>query len=306
MATLMTTHSETEQNILKRSIAITVVFASSGILLGLLSGSQSIVFDGLFSVIDTLVLMLALTAARLVQREGDRQFQHGYWHIEPMVLAFNGSVLMFLCLYAFINAVGSFLAGGRELELDWAIGYAAAASILTFGMYLYERQENRRVRSELLRLDAQSWLMSALISTALLAAFLLAWAIKGTRFAPFAPYVDPAILALLTAYLITVPIKTVRQALSEILLITPPALDQQVRSVMDDLIKRHGFRTYTSYVAKVGRAYFIEIHIVAPEDFEIGPIATLDGIRREISAAISEQGTYQWLTVAFTADERWI
>ena len=113
------TSSETEQKVLKQSIGISGAFASSGILLGLLSGSQSIVFDGLFSVIDTLVLMLALTAARLVQREGDRRFQYGYWHIEPMVLAFNGSVLMFLCLYAFINAVGGFLAGGHEPELDW-------------------------------------------------------------------------------------------------------------------------------------------------------------------------------------------
>ena len=302
----MTTHSEREQRILKRSIAITVVFASSGILLGLLSGSQSIVFDGLFSVIDTLVLMLALTAARLVQREGDRRFQYGYWHIEPIVLAFNGSVLMFLCLYAFINAVGSFLAGGRELELDWALGYAAAACVVTFSMYFYERRENRRVRSELLRLDTQSWLMSALIATALLVAFALAWAIKGTHFAPLAPYVDPTILALLTLYLITVPIKTVRRALNEILLITPPRLDQVVRMVMDAVVERHGFRKYTSYVAKVGRAYFIEIYVVTPPDFQVGGIATLDAIRQEISTAISDQRSYQWLIVEFTADERWI
>jgi cation diffusion facilitator family transporter len=300
------TSSETEQRVLKRSIGITVAFASSGVLLGLLSGSQSIVFDGLFSVIDTLVLMLALTAARLVQREGDRRFQYGYWHIEPMVLAFNGSVLMFLCLYAFINAVGSFLEGGRELELDWALGYAAAACIVTFGMYFYERRVNQRVRSELLRLDTQSWLMSALIATALLAAFALAWAIKGTRFAPLAPYVDPTVLALLTLYLITVPIKTVRRALHEILLITPPKLDQVVRAVMDAVIERHGFSRYTSYVVKVGRAYFIEIYVVTPPDFQVGSIATLDAIRQEISTAISDQKSYQWLTVAFTADERWI
>ena len=208
------TSSETEQRVLKQSIGISGAFASSGILLGLLSGSQSIVFDGLFSVIDTLVLMLALTAARLVQREGDRRFQYGYWHIEPMVLAFNGSVLMFLCLYAFINAVGGFLAGGHEPELDWALGYATAACIVTFGMYFYERRANQRVRSNLLRLDAQSWLMSALIASALLVAFALAKAIQGTRFAPLTPYVDPTVLALLTLYLITVPIKTVRQALN--------------------------------------------------------------------------------------------
>ncbi len=300
------TPSEAEQKLLKRSIGVTVAFASAGVLLGLVSGSQSIVFDGLFSVIDTLVLLLALTAARLVQREGDRRFQYGYWHIEPMVLAFNGSVLMFLCLYAFINAVGSFLEGGRELELDWALGYAAAACIVTFSMYVYERRENRRVRSELLRLDTQSWLMSALIASALLAAFALAWAIKGTRFAPFAPYVDPSVLALLSLYLITVPIKTVRRALKEILLITPPKLDQAVRTAMDVVIERHGFRKYTSYVAKVGRAYFIEIYIVAPVDFPLSGIAQLDAIRQEISEAIGNPEAYQWMAVSFTADEHWI
>ena len=299
------TSSETEQRILKRSIGVTVAFASTGILLGLLSGSQSIVFDGLFSVIDTLVLLLALTAARLVQREGDRRFQYGYWHIEPMVLAFNGSVLMFLCLYAFINAVDSFLEGGRELELDWALGYAVAACVVTFSMYVYERRENQRVRSELLRLDTQSWLMSALIATALLVAFALAWVIKGTRFASFSPYMDPTVLALLTLYLITVPIKTVRRALNEILLITPPKLDQVVRTVMDAVVERHGFHKYTSYVAKVGRAYFIEIYVVAPADFPVSGIAQLDAIRQEISTAIGNQEAYQWLIVAFTADERW-
>ncbi len=304
----MTTHSETEQKILKRSIGITVIVASSGIFFGLLSGSLSIVFDGLFSVIDVAILTLALAVARLVQSEGNRRFQHGYWHIEPMALVFNGIVLMFLCLYAFINAVDCFLTGGRELQLDWAIGYAAAAAPVTFGMYFYERRENRRIRSEFLSLDSQSWLMSALISSALLVAFVLAWAIQDTRLAPLAPYVDPTVLALLTLYLVTVPIKTVRQALAEILLITPPALDQRVRSVMDGVIDRHGFRTYTSYVAKVGRAYFIEIHIVTAPDFEVGGIATLDAIRQEISTAIGDQGQrpYQWLTVAFTADERWI
>lgn len=283
-----------------------MVFASSGILLGLLSGSQSIVFDGLFSVIDTLVLMLALTAARLVQREGDHRFP-----VRLLAYRTDGAGVQWQCadvpvLVCLHQRGCGFLAGGRELELDWALGYAAAACIVTFGMYFYERRENRRVRSNLLRLDAQSWLMSALIASALLVAFALAKAIEETRFAPFAPYVDPAVLALLTSYLITVPIKTVRQALNEILLITPPKLDQVVRTVMDAVVERHGFRKYTSYVAKVGRAYFIEIYIVTPADFQVGGITTLDAIRQEISTAISDQRSYQWLIVEFTADERWV
>ena len=37
-----------------------------------------------------------------------------------------------------------------------------------------------------------------------------------------------------------------------------------------------------------------------------GPGRALDAIRQEISTAISDQRSYQWLIVEFTADERWI
>ena len=114
-----------EQRILRLSIGVTVVVSLFGVVFGLLSGSLSIVFDGVFAAIDAAMSGLALFVSRLVSRESDnRRFQFGYWHIEPMVLAFNGGTLMLLCFYAFLNAVDSLLAGGRQLDFDWAIAYA--------------------------------------------------------------------------------------------------------------------------------------------------------------------------------------
>ena len=102
-----------EQRLLKLSIAVTVAVAAFGVLFGLLSGSMSIMFDGVFSAIDAAMSGLALFASRLVSRVADnRRFQFGYWHIEPMVLAFNGGTLMLLCFYAFLNAVDQ-PAGGQ-------------------------------------------------------------------------------------------------------------------------------------------------------------------------------------------------
>eukprot|EP01034_Spumella_vulgaris_P041360 gene41360-51211_t len=95
-----------------------------------------------------------------------------------------------------------------------------------------------------------------------------------------------AVLALLTMVLVFVPIQAVRKALQEILLITPPELDARVREVMDGVIARHGFKTYTSYVAKVGRAQFIEIHVAVPPESSIDSVGTADALRREISEAI--------------------
>jgi predicted Co/Zn/Cd cation transporter (cation efflux family) len=223
-----------------------------------------------------------------------------------MVLAFNGGTLMLLCFYAFLNAVDSVLAGGRLLDFDWAIAYAVTVCAVCFGMFFYELRANRRIGSDFVRLDAQSWLMSAAITSALLVAFAVAWSLRDTQFGYLTRYADPVVLALLTLVLVFVPIRTVRRALREILLITPPELDAHVRSVMDAVVARHGFKTYTSYVAKVGRAQFIEIHIAVPTGMRLDNVATVDAIRREIAAAIGGEGPHRWLTIDFTADPQWL
>lgn len=296
-----------EQRILKLSIVVTVALAAFGVLFGLASGSLSIVFDGLFSVIDAAMSGLALFVARLVSRETDnRRFQFGFWHIEPMVLAFNGGTLMLLCVYALVNAVGSFLAGGRQLDFGWAIAYSVVVCIGCFGMYAYQHRANREIGSDFVHLDAQSWLMSALITSALFVAFLVALAAEGTRFERWLPYVDPVVLAVLSLCLVFVPIRTVRRALEEILLITPEDLDAHVRDVMRRIVAKHGFKSFTSYVAKVGRAQFIEIHIAVPSNWSLGSIANADSLRREIAQEIGDEGPHQWLTVDFTADPQWL
>ncbi|MBS0220351.1 MAG: cation diffusion facilitator family transporter [Proteobacteria bacterium] len=296
-----------EQRILKLSIGVTIVLALFGLAFGLVSGSLSIVFDGVFSVIDAAMSGLALFVSRLVTRQTEnRRFQFGFWHIEPMVLAFNGGTLMLLCFYAFVNAVGSFLAGGRQLAFDWAMVYAVVVCVGCFGMYFYQRRANRSIGSDFVQLDAQSWLMSALITSALLVAFLAAIMAEGTRFAPWLPYVDPVVLAILSLCLAFVPVRTVRRALTEILLITPSELDEHVRSVMKRVVEEYRFRSFTSYVAKVGRAQFIEIHIAVNPKWPVDSVATADAVRREIAEELGGEGPDRWLTIDFTADPHWL
>ena len=296
-----------EQRILKLSIGVTIVLALFGLAFGLVSGSLSIVFDGVFSVIDAAMSGLALFVSRLVTRQTEnRRFQFGFWHIEPMVLAFNGGTLMLLCFYAFVNAVGSFLAGGRQLDFDWAMAYAVVVCAGCFGMYFYQRRANRIIASDFVQLDAQSWLMSALITSALLIAFLAAIMARGTRFDPWLPYVDPVVLAVLSLCLVFVPVRTVRRALTEILLITPADLDEHVRSVMKRVVEEYGFQSFTSYVAKVGRAQFIEIHIAVNPKWPVDSVATADAVRREIAEALGGEGPDRWLTIDFTADPHWL
>jgi cation diffusion facilitator family transporter len=300
------TDAATEQRVLRLSIVLSGALGGFAVVLGLISGSMSIIFDGLFSVIDVAMGLLGLWIARLVTREANRRFQYGYWHIEPMSLAFYGGMLMVLCVYAFFDAVGSLLEGGRQVDLGPAIGYSVVMTGACFAMYFYERRTNRAANSQFLHLDAQGWLMSALATAALLVAFLIAWALGSTRYADLAPYADPAVLAVLSVAMFPIPLRTVRQALSEVLLMTPSDLDVEVRRVMDQVAARHGFSGYTSYAARVGRGEFIEIHIVVAPDWPVGTVADLDAIREEVAAELDADSGDVWLTIDFTGSQAWV
>ena len=75
---------------------------------------------------------------------------------------------------------------------------------------------------------------------------------------------------------------------------------------MDDVVARHGFKAYTSYAAKVGRAQIIEIHVSVTPDTPLDSVTKVDAIRREIAEGIGGEGPQRWLTIDFTADPRWL
>ena len=294
-----------EARVLGASLLLTLLVAGGGIACGLLSGSMAIIFDGLFSGIDAAMTAVMLQVARLVRREADMRHQFGYWHFEPLVLAMNSCVLMLLCTYAFVNAVMGLLAGGHVPELGLALLYSGLVSVGCISMYLYQRAANRELKSDLVSLDMQGWLMSGIISVALLASFGLAVLVRGTRFEGFAASADPLVLALLAPLLLIGPVRAARKAFREIFMITPPALDLHVRTALDDVAARKGFVDYESYSTKVGRAEFVELYILMPKD-NPADVEDLDVLREEIERALGDSRHERWLTISFTADPRWM
>ncbi|MES1942225.1 hypothetical protein T5B8_18383 [Salinisphaera sp. T5B8] len=277
-----------------------------GVTFGLLVGSRSILFDGVFSTIDAAMSGLALLVARLAVREASQRFQHGFWHLEPMVAGLNGSILLLLCFYAFLNAIQGLMGGGQELAFGLAIVYAVVVAAACFTMFAYERRINRRVDSEFLRIDMQGWMMAGSISATLAVAFVIAQLLERTAYAHLTPYVDSLLLALLTLCFMPVPIGIVRRAIREVFLIAPTALDSEVHAAMAPVMARDGLIDYFSHVAKSGRGHFIEIDILTTPDYGTGQgIAVLDEIREQIAAELSIPPERRWFTVAFTADSKW-
>jgi predicted Co/Zn/Cd cation transporter (cation efflux family) len=301
-----------EQGFLRISVAATLAVAGFGIVSGLLSGSYSIAFDGAYSLIDAGMTLLAVWVCGLIVRSSDsgspilhRRFTMGLWHLEPIVLALNGALLVTVATYALINAVITALHGGNELRFGIAIVYAAVTVAVCAAMAAAGARVNRRLRSDFVALDVKAWVMSGGIALALLIAFLIGHAAAGTPFSWLSSYVDPVVLGCVCLVIIPIPVMTVLRALSEILLISPASLKRHVDEIAERTVRGQGFLSYRSYVAKVGRATQVEIHFIVPKALPARTIEEWDRIRDEVGSGIGDEGPDRWLTIAFTADPRW-
>ena len=222
-----------------------------------------------------------------------------------MVLGLNGVLLTAAAIYALINAIGSLMAGGRHLSFDRAIVYAVITLIISVAMALLDRRANRALQSDFIALDAKAWLMSAALTAALLVAFVFGFLIQGTDLAWMSPYIDPAVLALVCIVIIPMPAPTIKQAMADILLVTPSDLKEHVDKVANDVVKRYGFLSYRAYVARVGRGRQIELYFIVPPDWPAKKLEEWDQIRNEIGEAIGDDTPDRWLTIAFTTDPEW-
>jgi predicted Co/Zn/Cd cation transporter (cation efflux family) len=304
----------TEQGFLRASIAVTIFIAALGIAFGLLSGSFSIAFDGAYSLVDAGMTILALSVSSLIVRSAENdtlsgrlrnRFTMGFWHLEPIVLGLNGILLMAVAIYALINAVLTIAYGGYETRFGLAIVYAAVTLLICAIMAVTGRRLNKSLRSGFLSLDVKAWAMSGGITAALLVAFLIGQAVKDTPLSWISAYVDPVVLALVCLIIIPLPIGTVRQALSEILLITPVDLKAHIDRVATEFVHREGHLGYRAYVAKVGRATQVELYFIVAKNQPPKALEEWDSLRNRIGVAIGGEGRDRWLTIVFTTDVAW-
>ncbi|MCH4178970.1 MAG: cation transporter [Megasphaera sp.] len=296
----------TERNLLLLSAIMMSIVAIGGITAGLWSGSQAIFLDGIFSVAAVFIKMLMMVTSNLTRRESSRQFQFGYWQLEPVVMLVEGVFTMFIVVYAFNAGVMCLLAGGHKMSFGVAAYYAAFFTVADWAFYYYVRQTNKKVKSYLVHYDNVSWFVDASLATGLLISFTVAWAMQYTKFAWIGVYIDPVIMLILSVQMIPPTLKIIIPSVKQLLGVAPQDVHTHVQNVMDEYMEQYRFNDYVSSVQAFGREKVIEIDILVDKDYPIQGVAALDRIRDEISKSLGYPPHEIWLTISFTTTKEWM
>jgi cation diffusion facilitator family transporter len=294
-----------EQATLKFSIALTVFLGVLGVASGLVTGSQAIIFDGMYSFVDVVPTVVSLLVVKLIARGTSHRFQYGFWHLEPLVAVLRDAILAVACVYAAIDAVKALSSGGHEVEYGLAAVWAGILCAIGLAMTLFLRSRARTLQSPMLEVDARSWMGSTFLSLGLLIGFAIAAALAGTRFQDWIPYLDAIALLSMALIMLPMPLIGLWRSMTDVLQVAPNELDARVHTVMESVVKERQFLEYSSYIAKAGRGRFVEIHVLVSPESRID-IATADAIRSEVSTLLNAGTPTFWLTIDFTADRRWL
>ena len=286
-------------------------FAVFSSVWGIVTGSSMIVFDGLYSFASIGLSGLAVLTLRFVRRGPDERFPWGREAAEPVVVVLKATTLGALCVYAAVGGIVDLLRGGRDVELGWAIVYAviATAASLTVGLVL--RRGTRSESSEgpgrdLVRSEAAEWLGDALLSVGVFVGFVFASLLTSRGRADLAAYVDPAMVVLVSAAFLVVPLRLVIGGVREVLSMSPPEdVQLELREVVEDVQRRYGLQESFLRAAKVGGRMDIEVDYVVGAESSVITVADCDAVRSDLHERLSALGYEKSLVVAFTNDRRW-
>jgi cation diffusion facilitator family transporter len=302
----MPDHEKLEKRGLWLSILGALFMAGLGIGFAILTSSNAVLLDGLFSLIGFAIGLVSLRVATLVRRPDDELYHFGYAAYEPMLNLTKGLLMAFVTIFALISAVEVALHGGRVIQAGWASVYAWIAAVGCFTIAISQRALSRRTGSPLLSVDSKNWLIDGLMSVAVGIAFLVAVFLADTSYAHLLPYADPAVVIILVVLSLPIPFKIIRDNWNQMLGRAP---DESLQRVAREAVARVFGETIdfeTSLrMQQIGRFTYLQLYVVCKAG-EVADINRLDACRTAVHQALRSVFDNLALDVIFTHDPRWI
>lgn len=297
--------AQKEQFVLKVSMYSALILAIFGISFGIFVKSMAVIFDGFVALISVGLGALSVITSRYIYKEDDDIFQYGYVRFEPMVNLFKSLVLVFVCVYAFINALQSIIHGGYAVELGGAVAYSLCAFVFCAILFIYTLFYTRLLESDLIKVDNTEWKIDCVLYLGALGAFGVIYFVLSPKSA-LAMYVDPLLLAVLSLMLCVSPIRIAIANFKDLIMVAPSEIDSKITQIMESLSKDFGFSDYDTHVAKSGRFYMVEVNILIDKNCKISSVAEFDSVRDRIEKSLDIPSYKIWLSVSFTGNAKWL
>lgn len=250
-----------ELNILRFSVVLELFFGISGVLIAMHSGSQAILLDGSYSLLCTLTMMANVRVSILVRQPPSAKNPYGHPTLEPLMLLFEGILLLGLCLTIIAVSVYQLSRGGYIPELNLPLAYEMISTIIgaatTTAFFLIHRS----TPSPLIYFEFQEWLVDTVVSAAATSAFAIAYFLGIHH--PVTPYIDSTLTLVLVLFLTRLPLKTLFKNFKQLLLqdYASPTLVAQTKDAIAERLHVINKKHINIHMIWLGRWLWVTIEL---------------------------------------------
>lgn len=242
--------------------------AAAGMLAGVLSNSNAIMMDGLFSLIGFGSALLGRRISRRIDAGPDKARPFGYAADEAIFSTFRSLSLLGLVLFAITNAIKSiynYLSGMTPEPLNFApmivyfSGIGLTCAIL-WGFHHFTWHRTGK-SSSILRLEAKAAMFDGLITAAAGVGLGAIYLFQDGPLAPVAPVGDSVIVLLLCMLAIGSYVRDFRGGLGELAgASASPESVAAARRSLRSAIAEDGGALQDMSVTKLGRTFLVTVY----------------------------------------------
>lgn len=263
------------------SVLSNSVLTTGKIVIGVISGSVSIISEGIHSGIDLIAAIIALFAVRESGKPADARHTYGHGKIENVSGTVEAMLIFVAALLIIKEAVSKLMSGGGAVEnLGWGLvimGFSAVTNLLVSAnlMKVAKKTESVALEADALHLRTDV-ITSAGVFVGLLIIKITGWAI-----------VDPLIAIFVACLIFKAAYDLTKEAFMPLVDVSlEPQEYQIILGVLDEhksqFVEFHKLRT-----RRAGADRHIDLHLVVPKYESIYDIHGLcDQIEQEIKEKI--------------------
>lgn len=246
-----------------------LVMAVAGVVAALMSRSDALMVDGLYSAVNFLSAIIAMRVSERIGRPPDRGRPWGYGFEESLYVTFRSLVLVGILAFAAFASAGkifTFLTGGEVPELIFGpiVVYSISMVIICLSLAFYHHRAFVKTgrSSSILKTESRAALVDGAISLGSGVALISLPFLVGTVLEPIIPVGDAIIVLIMVALIIWQPLGLFRGAMAELAGVSAPGKTHMaVSRAAKDLASEYGFRFLRAAVQKAGRSHFVVVYV---------------------------------------------
>jgi len=288
-----------EGRVFRASIVLGAVLSGVALVLGLVSGTRVLVFDGAFGTIGILVSWVSLKASAAVASGPSQRFPFGLQALTPIIVVVQGVASAGTILYAAFDAVIVILGGGKQVDAGLVVIYSAVSTVasLVFVRWITRHAD----ASDLVGAEAIAWRSGAVRGLVMTLGAAVAVLLAALSFTVVLDYIDPVLVLVSCALVAPLPWHLLRYGVLELLEAAPePPIAAQIDEVVSRVAEQFGLGERIVRSSKLGGRLYVEVTFLV--DTGTWRVDEEDAVRRAITAGLGSTGLDLWATIEITAD----